>query len=67
MNTIQKEDFVQAVLIADAYDETLQPFVKEGSTVRIKYKISTLCHVFGHMQMMQCVDKLKKSINIQQF
>lgn len=38
MNTLQKEDFVQAVLIADAYDETLQPFVKEGSTVRIKSK-----------------------------
>lgn len=38
MNTLQKEDFIQAVLIADAYDKTLQPFVKEGSTVRIKSK-----------------------------
>ena len=34
MNAMQKEDMVQAVLIADAYDETLQPFLKEGSTVR---------------------------------
>lgn len=37
MNTMQKEDVVQAVLIADAYDETLQPFVKEGNTVRINW------------------------------
>lgn len=38
MNTIQKEDTVQAVLIADAYDETLQPFVKGANTVCIKFK-----------------------------
>lgn len=36
MNTMQKEDLVQAVLMADAYEKTLQPFVKDGSTVRIK-------------------------------
>lgn len=33
MNTMQKDDTVQAVLIADAYDKTLQPFVTNGSTV----------------------------------
>lgn len=33
MNTMQKEDTVQAVLIADTYDKTLQPFVRESSTV----------------------------------
>lgn len=45
---MQKEDFVQAVLIADAYAKTLQPFVSEGSTVRIKLKINS--NVFN-----QCV------------
>lgn len=33
MNTMQKEETVQAVLIADTYDKTLQPFVTTESTV----------------------------------
>lgn len=40
MNTMQKEDTVQAVLIADSYDKTLQPFVNEGSTVSILHLYS---------------------------
>lgn len=30
---MQKEDTVQAVLIADVYDKTLQPFIASESTV----------------------------------
>lgn len=33
MNTMRKDDTVQAVLIADVYERNLQPFVNEGSTV----------------------------------
>lgn len=33
MNALQKEETIQAVLIADAYDKILQPFVNEGNTV----------------------------------
>lgn len=32
---MQKEDTIQAVLIADAYERTLQPFVNEGSIVSL--------------------------------
>lgn len=33
MNAMQKEENIQAVLIADAYDKILQPLVNEGSIV----------------------------------
>lgn len=47
MNTLQKEDVVQAVLIADTYERTLQPFVKLGSTVGIESCLhagDAMCH-----------------------
>lgn len=34
-NKMDKEDSIQAVLIADAYDKILQPFATEGNTVSV--------------------------------
>lgn len=36
MEVIRKEDTIQAVLIADAYDKNFEPFIRERSSVSKK-------------------------------
>lgn len=42
MDTLRKEDTIQAVLIADAYDKILQPFANAGNTVSVLISIEVM-------------------------
>lgn len=46
MESLRKEEIIQAVLIADTYNENFQPFGAEGSPVSMAIKISAKRKLF---------------------